>query len=137
MHDPEQDDIDRLFAEMPPPAPRRDFGGRARARLRAIQSARRLTAIALLDLGAMLALAGTAFLLGTALARSELPALLRLILEDHQLAIEARRDLTLALVQAAPWPSVLIATVNVLAVTLLTSGLLRATGGILPAEAAR
>ena len=137
MHDSEQDDIDRLFAETPAPLPPRDVGGRARARLRVIRGARRLTAIAVLDGAALMSLALTAFLLGTAFARSEVPALLRLIVEDHQLAIEARGDLALALLQAAPWPPVLVATINALAVTLLTSGLLRASDRLAPVRAAR
>jgi hypothetical protein len=136
MHNSEQDDIDRLFARTPPPPPR-DIGGRARARLRAIRGARRLTAIALLDIAALLTLALTAFLLGAALAQSEVPALSRLILEDRALAIEARHELALALLQATPWPYVLVAVLNVLAITAITSGLLRASDRLLPAEAVR
>ena len=52
MHDPDQDELDRLFARAPEPAPPADIGARARARLHAIRGARRLTLMALADAAA-------------------------------------------------------------------------------------
>ncbi len=125
MKNPDQDDLDRLFALSEAPAPPVDIGGRARARLRAIRGARRLTLIALLDSGALLVLGVLAFLLGSALAHSGLLLLVRLAVEDRALALEAWQEITLTLVDGLPWPYVLATALDVLLLVGLTSRLLR------------
>jgi hypothetical protein len=123
----ERDEIARLFAETPPPPPPRDVGGRARARLRAIAGARRLTAVAAVAVAGLITLIVVAFLLGASLAESEAPVLVRLALEDRALAFEAREELSAAIIAATPWPYLLVAALNALALYLLVAYLLRAT----------
>lgn len=130
MHDPDQDDLDRLFVQAGPVAPPPDVGGRARTRLRAIRGARRLTFMALADFAALVALAVVAFLLGAALAAGDLPVLLRLVAEDRALALEARDELAAAFLQGVPWPHVLAAAVNIVVLYGLTVCLLRATDAV-------
>ena len=124
---PDPDDLDRLFTLVSPPSPPANVGGRARARLRAIRSARRLTLVALADLAALMALAVVAFLLGDALAGSEAPGLVRLAVEDRAVALEARGELARALARSVPWLYVLAAGLDLLALYGLTAFLLHAT----------
>jgi len=130
MHDPDQDDLDRLFVQAGPGVPPADIGGRARARLRAIRGARRLTLMALADLVALAALAALAFLLGAALAAGDLPVLLRLVAEDRTLALAARWEMATAFLQGVPWQYVLAAAVDGLVLYGLTASLLRATDAV-------
>ena len=130
MHDPDQDDLDRLFVQAGPVAPPPAVGGRARARLRAVRGARRLTLMALADLAALGALAVLAFLLGAALAAGELPVLVRLVAEDRALALETRNELTTAFLQGVPWRYLLAATIDALVLYGLTAYLLRATDAV-------
>jgi hypothetical protein len=130
MYDPDQDDLDRLFSRAGVDAPPSDVGGRARARLRAIRGARRLTLMALADLAALAALAALAYLLGGALAAGELPLLVRLVAEDRGLALEARGELATAFLQGIPWRYVLAVAINGLVLYGLTAALLRATDAV-------
>ena len=127
---PDPDDLDRLFALASPPPPPANVGGRARARLRAIRSARRLTLLALADLAALVALAIVAFLLGSVLAASEAPGLVQLALQDRALVLEARGEFAHALVRSVPWPWVLAAALDLLALYGLTAFLLCATDAL-------
>jgi hypothetical protein len=130
MHDPDQDErdeLDRLFAGIGQAVPPPDVGGRARARLRAIRAAQRLTLIALVDLVVLGGLAVLAFRLGTALATSDLPVLVRLVAEDRALAFEARRELATAVARGIPWLAVLATALDGLALYAITAHLLRAT----------
>lgn len=126
---PDDDEIDRLFAlaAAPPPG---DVGSRALARLRAVRGARRLTLIALVDGAALLVLAALAFLLGAALGEGDLPALVELALEDRALVIESRWDLAVAFLRSVPWPYVAAIVLDALLLHWLTSRLLRATAAV-------
>ena len=137
MHDPDEDDLDRLFARAETATPPGDVGGRARARLRAIRGARRLTLVALADLAALAALAALAFVLGGAVAGGELPPLARLGLEDRALALEMRGEMLEALVRGVPWPYVLVLSLDGLGLAGLTRYLLRATDAVGGARGAR
>jgi len=131
MHEPdEQDDLDRLFLQLPATTPPPDVGVRARTRLRAIRAARTLTLVALIDLVALTALAILAFQLGATVASSELPVLLRLVVEDRTVALEARREIAIALVQATPWLNVVGLTVDLLLLIAVTRYLLRKTEAV-------
>jgi hypothetical protein len=133
MYDPndeERDELDRLFAGIRPATPPPDLGGRARARLRAIRGARRLTLIALLDFAALGGLAVLAYLLGMALATSDLPLLITLVTEDRGLALDARRELATAFARGVPWLYVLATTLDGLALYTITTRLLRATDAL-------
>lgn len=132
MHDP-HDDLDTLFARTPVPPPA-DVGGRARARFRAIRAARRLTAVAALDLLGLFGLAVVAYLLGSAVSNSSLPAVAEVALEDWSLAVEARREIALAVVDEMPWHYVAALALNALALCGLTAYLLRATDAVVPSE---
>jgi hypothetical protein len=135
MSDPEQDDLDRLFTLAPAPSPKGDVGERARARLRALRGARRLTIMAAVDAVALVTLAVLAFLFGAAFMNGEAPALIRLAIEDRALAVEAREDLLRAIVQSIPWIYVLGLALNTLALYAITARLLRATDAVSAAHA--
>ena len=137
MKNSDLDDLDRLFARSEAPTPAVDVGGRARARLRAIRSARRLTLIALADAAALIALGALAFLLGGALAENGVLSLVQLATEDRRLALTARRELTLMLVAGVPWPYVLVAALDALLLFTLTTSLLRGTDALVAAHATR
>ncbi|MGH2584351.1 MAG: hypothetical protein ACRDJE_05500 [Dehalococcoidia bacterium] len=130
MSDPEHDDLDRLFTLAPTPSPKGDVGQRARARLRALRGARRLTLMAAVDAVALVTLAMLAFLFGAALADGEAPALIRLAIEDRALAVEARDELLRAIIQSIPWIYVLGLALNTLALYAVTTRLLRATDAV-------
>ena len=134
MKNRDQDDLDRLFALSEAPAAPVDIGGRARARLRAIRGARRLTLIALLDGGALLVLGVLTFLLGNALAHSGLSSLVRLAVDDRALVLEAWQEITLTLVDGLPWPYVLATALDMLLLFGLTSRLLRDADTLLVAR---
>ena len=131
---PDPDDLDRMFTLAPPPSPPANVGGRARARLRTVRSARRLTLMALADLAALVALAVVAFLLGSALAASEAPGLVQLAMQDRAVALEARGEFARAFVRSMPWIWVLAATLNLLALYGLTAFLLRTTDALSAAQ---
>lgn len=132
MRDPDQDDLDDLFALLPTPAAPTDVGGRARARLRAIRGARRLTAVALVDLAVLVSLAVLAFLLGAAVSASDAPDIVRLAAEDRTLAIEARGDLARAFAESVPWLHIAAVALDALALCWVTAYLLRATDVAMP-----
>lgn len=125
----DHDDLGALFARTAVVAPA-DIGRRARARLRAIRGARRLTLLALVDAVALLTLAAFACLLGAAVADSGLLALLRAGLRDHSLLTEARREVALAVVWGVPWLYVLAVTLNTAVLYALTSYLLDRTDAV-------
>ena len=131
---PERDDLDQLLARQPAPPPM-DVGGRARVRARALLAARRLTLLALLDLGLLVLLGSLAYLLGNAIAASDLPALLRLVLEDFALARSLRGELLDALLAALPWRRLLAVAASASLAAGLTWYLLRATVHLPPAAA--
>jgi hypothetical protein len=126
MRDSDHDDLDTLFVRtaVPPPG---DIGGRARARLRAVRGARRLTALALVDAFALLALALFAFLLGSAVVDSGLPALAQAGAQDRSLILDERREFLLAVIWGVPWLYVLAVTMDALLLYAVTASLLRTT----------
>jgi hypothetical protein len=129
MHDSDHDDLDTLFVRTAAPAPR-DIGGRARARLRAVRGARRLTVVALVEAFALLALALFAFLLGRATADSGLPALALAGAQDRSLIMVERQEFLLAVLWGVPWLYVFAVTLDALLLYLLTSYLLRTTDSV-------
>jgi hypothetical protein len=126
MHDPDDDDLDTLFARTAAPPPS-EIGGRARARLRAVRGARRLTVVALADAFALLALALLAFVLGGAVGDSGLPALAQAGAQDRSLVLDQRREFLLAVMWGVPWLYVLAVALDGLLLYVLTAYLLRAT----------
>ena len=126
MHDSDRDDLDALFARTaaPPPA---EIGGRARARLRAVRGARRLTVVALADAFALLTLALIAFVLGSAVVDSGLPTLAQAGAQDRSLVLDQRQEFLLAVVWGVPWLYVLALTLDGLLLYVLTAYLLRTT----------
>lgn len=133
---PHDDDLDALFRAAPPPRPPLDLAARARARLRAMRRARRLTALVAVEMLAIGVLALLAFLLGLRLARTEAPVLLTLLAEDRAVARYAGRELLGALFQAIPWPYLAGSALLALLLVALTGYLLRAAGRV-AADAAR
>jgi hypothetical protein len=132
----ERDEIDDLFARLPPAPPPPDLARRARSRLAAIRGARRLTALALLDLLAIAGLGVLAFVLARQVQTGDLPALLALLVEDRELALAAWPEWSSAAARATPWPVVLLLALDALLVTTLTSYLLRATESVRAADRA-
>lgn len=135
MRDLNDDDLDDLFARAAPPQPV-DVGGRARARLRAIRGAWRLTLLALLDLAGVLALGALTFWLTSAIVGSSIPAIVGLALEDPALALAGWREIGLALWSETPWPLVGAMALLLLAEFGLTSYLLRVTDTVRAAHLA-
>ena len=132
--DDERDDLDQLLARPPAPPPV-DVGERARTRARALLTARRLTLLALLDLGLLVLLGGLAYLLGSAFAASDLPALLWLMVEDRHLARSLRGEVLDALLAALPWRRLLAVAASAGLAAGLTWYLLRSTAQLPPAAA--
>lgn len=140
MDDDQRDDLDLLFARAPLPGPPLDLAERTRARLRALRHARRLTALALLDLVGVLMLALLAYRLGDAISGSGLPALTAAALQDRALIQSSLNDIARAYATILPWRRLLALVCDALAVTALTIYLLRATAAIVdgaPAGARR